>query len=544
VSSPAQASPRAAGALPRGVRLPWSLLAPVLASTLLCTVALVIRPRTVDLAAHVYRSILFANEGFTIWDGNWYGGHHTPAYSVLFPPLGGLLGPLVVGAIEAVVATACFAALARGHWGERAARWGTVWFGLGSATLLFTGRIPFGLGVMFGVAALLAEQRGRRVLACVLAAACPLSSPVAGVFLGIAAAAMLVTGNRRGGLALGLSCAIPLFAVAFSFPEDAHEPFNFSAFWPLPVLMLAFIALIPREERLLRAGAAIYALSGLVFYFASSAMGGNAVRLGALFGGPVLACAVASRRPRGTVARLALVVVFAAFAFWQWSPAFRDTRKALEDPSAKASYFKPLLDELDRRADAGQPIGRIEIPFTRSHWESAEIAPHYPLARGWQRQLDITRNGIFYGGVLNATAYGTWLAEHGVSYVAVASVKPDYSSFHERALIEAGLPYLREVWHDTDWRLYAVTLPHAIVVPQGNARMTLGALNAQSFTIHVQRPGSAAVKVQWSQYWKASGGCVERDGEWTRVIARRPGRLRVGMSFSPVRIFSHGRRCG
>jgi hypothetical protein len=364
------------------------------------------------------------------------------------------------------------------------------------------------------------------------------------VFLGIAAAAMVVAGDRRRGLALGLSCAIPLLAVAFSFPEDAHEPFDFSAFWPVPVLMLAFIALVPREERLLRAGAAIYALAGVVFYFMSSAMGGNAVRLGALFGGPVLACAVASRWPRRIVARLGLGLLFVGFAFWQWSPAVRDTRKALEDPSAKASYFKPLLDELDRRADAGQAIGRIEIPFTRSHWESAEVARHYPLARGWQRQLDIARNGIFYGGVLNATAYGTWLAEHGVSYVAVASVKPDYSSFHERALIEAGLPYLREVWHGADWRLFAVTLPHAIVVPQGNARMTLGSLNGQSFTIHVQRPGSAAVKVQWSQYWKASGGCVERDGEWTRVIAWRPGRLRVGMSFSPARIFSHGRRCG
>jgi hypothetical protein len=123
-------------------------------------------------------------------------------------------------------------------------------------------------------------------------------------------------------------------------------------------------------------------------------------------------------------------------------------------------------------------------------------------------------------------------------------VKPDYSSYHERALIEAGLPYLREVWHDDHWRLYRVTLPHAIVVPQGDAAMTLGSLGAQDFTIDVGRPGTAAVKVQWSQYWKAEGGCVERDGEWTRVTAKRPGRLRVAMSFSPERIVSHGRRCG
>jgi hypothetical protein len=74
--------------------------------------------------------------------------------------------------------------------------------------------------------------------------------------------------------------------------------------------------------------------------------------------------------------------------------------------------------------------------------------------------------------------------------------------------------------------------------------MTLGSLGLQSFTVQVRRPGSAAVKVHWSPYWKASGGCVERDGEWTRVIARRAGSLHVGMSFSPARIFSRGRRCG
>jgi hypothetical protein len=364
------------------------------------------------------------------------------------------------------------------------------------------------------------------------------------VFLGIAAAALLLAGDRRRGLALGLSCAIPLLGVALTFPESAHEPFDFSAFWPLPVLMLAFIAAIPREERVLRVGAGIYALSGLVFYFVSSAMGGNAVRLGALFAGPVLACAVAGRRPRRAAGLVPLALLFLAFAFWQWSPAVRDTERALGDPSTEASYFTPLLDELNRRADGGHPIGRIEIPFTHSHWESAEVARHYPLARGWERQLDIARNGLFYGGVLNATAYGTWLAEHGVSYVAVANAKPDYSSFHERALIDAGLPYLREVWHARNWRLFAVTLPHAIVVPLGQAQMTLGSLGLQSFTVQVRRPGSAAVKVHWSPYWKASGGCVERDGEWTRVIARRAGSLHVGMSFSPARIFSRGRRCG
>ena len=46
---------------------------------LLFTIAYLIwQPRTVDLAAHTFRAELFGEEGFTIWNGQWYGGHHTP----------------------------------------------------------------------------------------------------------------------------------------------------------------------------------------------------------------------------------------------------------------------------------------------------------------------------------------------------------------------------------------------------------------------------------------------------------------------------------
>ena len=79
---------------------------------------------------------LFARAGSTVYDTAWFGGHHTPGYSVLFPPLGALLGPLVVGALEAVATSALFAALARRHWGGGAALWGAVWLGVGTGTLL------------------------------------------------------------------------------------------------------------------------------------------------------------------------------------------------------------------------------------------------------------------------------------------------------------------------------------------------------------------------------------------------------------------------
>ena len=114
-------------------------------------------------------------------------------------------------------------------------------------------------------------------------------------------------------------------------------------------------------------------------------MGGNAVRLGALFGGPVLLCALWGRPWTKRPWALPLLVAgFASLALWQWSPAVRDVIKYIEDPAAKADYFEPLREFLFRLPDQR----RIEIPFTRSHWEGSEVAMDQALARGWLRQLD------------------------------------------------------------------------------------------------------------------------------------------------------------
>src|SRR4051812_1355048 len=172
--------PVAADQPARWRRLPWWRIAPVAAALALAAVYLVWQPRTVDLAAHEFRAWLFGQQGFTIWNGQWYGGHHTPTYSVISPPLAWLLGPPLTMAIAAVTSAALFEPLARGWFGAERSRWGALWFGVASATLLFTARLPFAIGVAFGLASLLALQRKRRALALVFAVLCPLGSPVAG----------------------------------------------------------------------------------------------------------------------------------------------------------------------------------------------------------------------------------------------------------------------------------------------------------------------------------------------------------------------------
>jgi hypothetical protein len=503
---------------------------------------LVLEPRPGDLAVHVFRAELFGREGFTIWNGHWYGGHHTPAYSVLSGPLSWLLGPRLVLVLSCVACAALFEQLARRNFGAERARWGSLWLGVGTVTLLATSRLPFALGTAFGLAAALALQRGRPRTATAFAFLSPLASPVAGLFTAMAGLAYaLSAGDRRlAGGAIALAALAPALFLSAAFPEGGWAPFPFSAYLPIPLFCAACLLVLPRQERALRAGAVLYAIGATLAVAFETPMGGTASRLGMLFGGPLLLCAAWDRLRRPSLPLLAVAVAgFGLLGYWQWTSAIRDIDKAIHDPAAESGYFAPLRAYLATLPDQR----RIEIPFTSSRWENAEVAPLAPLARGWQRQLDTGRNPVFYRGGLNRLTYASWLAENAVRYVALPSAKPDRSSYAERALIEDGLPYLRLRWRSREWRVYEVLLPAPMVISQGRANIVLEQLGSDELLLDVKRPGEALVRVRWTPYWFAAGGCVERAGGWTRVIAEERGFMRLSTRFAPERIVDHGRRC-
>ncbi|HTR89531.1 MAG TPA: hypothetical protein VMG62_05420, partial [Solirubrobacteraceae bacterium] len=195
---------------------------------------------------------------------------------------------------------------------------------------------------------------------------------------------------------------------------------------------------------------------------------------------------------------------------------------------------------------------RIEAVPLEDHWEARWLAPHVALARGWERQLDQGRNGLFYDGApLTAGRYRRWLAETGVSYVALPDAGLDYSAREEAALLLGGAGpgeaarapgYLREVWRSAHWRLFALANPTPLVAAP--ARMT--ELGLESFALWAPRAGTYLARVRFSPYWRVSGGagCVARGPEgWTYVTAPRGESMRVGISFSLARVFQRGRRC-
>ncbi|MGH2855841.1 MAG: hypothetical protein ACRDLF_16830, partial [Solirubrobacteraceae bacterium] len=86
-------APKVLSAGARG-RAPWGLLTAAVG----VAVWLAVDPRTPDLAGQVYRANVFREAGLLVWDGRWYAGHDMPGYSLLFPPLGALVGVRAVGA--------------------------------------------------------------------------------------------------------------------------------------------------------------------------------------------------------------------------------------------------------------------------------------------------------------------------------------------------------------------------------------------------------------------------------------------------------------
>ena len=512
-------------------------------------VFLVTQPRTSDFAVHVFRAGLFEREGFAVWNGAWYGGHHTPGYSALFPPLAAVLGPALVGAASAVAGAALFASLAERRFGARA-RAGVLWFAVATASMLFSGRLPFALGVALGLGALLALAQRRRGAAADLAVATGLASPVAALFLALLAAALALSGavrrpaagaDVRVGIALAAAALAAPVILALAFPEGGHHPFPPESFLTVLAVALLVAALVPAEHRAVRAGALLYAAAAVAAFALPTPMGNNMVRLGALAGGPVLLAALGGRLPGGPSRRALAAATLAGLAVWQWSAPVRDVARAVRDPSAQAAYYRPLLGFL---AGAASPADRIEIPFTETHWEAAEVAPRFPLARGWERQLDVERNALFYEGRLDDRRYEAWLRENGVRFVAVPGAALDQSAKAERALALRDPPYLAPRWRSPDWQVFEVVPPPPAALREDGADVVLRDLRADAVVLDVGRPGPVLVRVRPSPYWRTREGCVERAGEWTRVLARRPGRVRLFMSVAPARLLARGRRCG
>ena len=487
--------------------------------------------RGVDVAAQVYRVDAFRHSGFTLWDFQWYGGHWTLNYSVIYPPLAAGLSVPGLTVLSAGLAALAFDRLVRPHFpaGGRAA---SLVFAAGTLVPAAIGQLPFLAGAALGLTALWVASRRAYAPAALLAGAAALTSPLAGAFVALAAAAWAIRDWRDtdlegfpvGAASLGTAAAGPVIALAVLFPGQGSMPYPFVDYlWELTIAV-ALWALAGRGEPAIRAGCVLFAALATFSVAVPTPLGGNVGRLEDIVALPLCVGAIWARR-RVLLAAAAVVPLVLS----QWGPAWSAVAGASSQASTGRAFFAPLDGELARLAGSG-PAGRVEVVPTEYHWEAAYVAPVMPLARGWERQLDVADNPLFYEtDALTATAYRAWLLDNGVRFVALPAAPLDMAGRAEALLVSSGtVPGLVPVWHSRSWRLFSVDGSTGIV----SSPARLVSVGDGKLVVRTGAPGAVLIRVRFSPDWTIDGaGCLTRtDQSWIMVTVPRAEQFSLELS--------------
>ncbi|MFD8741528.1 MFS transporter [Streptomyces sp. NPDC059616] len=523
-----------------------------------------------DLAAQDAWAEFVGRHPGTAYNLAWYGGMHPVSYSVVSPYLMSLLGVrttmMIAGTVSAAL-TALILVRVRAVRNPLACSLAGAFAYLCNA---LSGRVTFGLGMMFAVGATAAvfcwpyrwryKRCAKAAVAAPLAGLATASSPVAGLFLGVVAAALFLNKRRPGAYALGLAPVAVVALSAWLFPFSGTQPMSVATLsLPFIFSVLVFV-LVPRDWKTVRTAAAVYGVGTLLTYFIDSQIGSNITRMAMLFAGVVFLAALPYTVPRSR-RWYALIIAFTGLNFWIGFKGVDDIVRTA--PTASwARELAPLVNELQQ---VGAERGRVEVVPASSHREASALAPYVNLARGWNRQADMKRNPLFYDDTLDSANYRQWLDRWAVHYVVLPTGTPDSNgAVQEAQLVDGGLPYLKPVWSDANWRLFEVDGP----VPLADPPATVDRAEAGELTIHVKTPGRILIRIPYSR-WLAvvdsegrgverpqeteaskqrtdentprtfvnTNGClfkVEEDAdgdEWTELLAPRPGVYRLAAPY-------------
>ena len=484
-------------------------------------VYLLMPPMGTDLAAQVARARFFTDHGWTPIDLRWYGGVDQLGYSLVSQPVMAVLGVRVTGALALVAASVTLAVLLRRTGAARPIA-GALIGSVCIAGNLVSGRVTYGLGVFFGLLALvLLTYRRIRWLAALAALVTAATSPVAGLFLGLAGVALIASRRFRAGLLIAVPPAIPLALTAWALGDGGWMNISRTDAVHAIVTSLLVAALVPR--RAVRIGGLLSAAGVVAATLVHTPVGLNATRLVTMFALPVLAGYALVPRLRRLSPWLVAVLLIAV-CWWQ-PPVVTGDLRDIGNPTADPGYFAPLSARLRQES----LTGRVEIPPTRDYWEAAYLGD-VPLARGWLRQADIDRNPLFFttvpgargtGVPLTPDTYRAWLADQAVQFVAVPDAELSWPGRDEAALVTAGQPYLTPIWSDAHWRLYAVADPQPIVTPPA----AMVSQSASAITFDAPEAGTVTIRVRTYPWLRATNGAtVGANGVWTLVRVPAPGR--------------------
>ena len=543
------------------LRRALSALAPAALACVLASAALLLGWRGVDQAAQTYRVAQYQLHGLMLWDSGWYAGNFPLGYSVLFPPVAAVFGLQVVAVASAVIATWSFDRVVRSYLGARPL--GTWYFAVSTLLPVTIGQWPFLAGEAAGLLALVSLQRGRRPPALALGVTSALFSPLAAAFLAMVCLAWAAYNlkRRRWIIATAAVSLVVIGVLGILFPGTGPFPFPWTGLVPSELLCLTALTPLVQTTPAVRLGALLYAAASLFSFVVPNPLGGNAPRLAGSIGVPLLACFLTAPGPAlnrlsqsELVRRVArgrnlllpgrwrylAVVLVVPFAVWQWAPWDGIITSPAQASFTQQAFYTPIITELSKAAPV--PV-RVEIPPTLDHWESAYVAPHVALARGWERQLDIADNPLFYTpGALTPQSYEAWLNAEGITYVALPAAPLDYAARAEGSLLTSGrLAGLIPVWSSRHWKLWRVSSSPGLLTGPG----TLSSLEPDHLVINASGPGQMTVRVRYTKFWSVTAGaaCVGPAAvptgagqssaspyEWTSVTALGAGTIELSAS--------------
>ncbi|MFI1764167.1 MFS transporter [Streptomyces sp. NPDC020800] len=483
------------------------LLHPVLSMTALAGVLHIIWFFTFansggDLAAQDAWAEFVGRHPDSAYNLAWYGGMHPVSYSVVSPYLMSVLGVrttmMIAGTISAGLLTMI---LIR----SRAVK-NPLWAALAGVFALLcnaiSGRVTFGLGTAFALGAVAAvfcwphrwryKRWAKALVAAPLAALATMASPVAGLFVGLIAAALFLQKRRPGAWALGLAPTAVVAVSALLFPFSGTQPMGIgSVILPLSYGLLCLF-LVPKEWITVRLTAAVYSLGVVLVWLINSQIGSNISRLPMLFAGATLIATLPYTVPR-TRKWYVTVLAFLGFAGWIGFKSVDDIIHTT--PAASwARELAPLVNELQH---VGAEKGRVEVVPARSHREASALAPYVNLARGWNRQADLRLNPLFYDDTLNSANYHEWLQRWAVHFVVLPKDNPDGDGGErERTLLRRGMPYLKQIWGDANWQLFKVTDP----APMAEPNAVVDRAEQGEMTLEVRKAGRILIRIPYSPW--------------------------------------------
>ncbi len=477
--------------------LPWRrlrdwtdprVLAPLAFAVLSAVAFYLLRPGVNDLwAARARASAAAHGVGLGYWF-SWFGGGSTPGnYSVVTPYACALIGTELVAALSAVAIAVLVTVLVRDtpH-PTAAAAVGAVAVALN----LWSGRVPFLLGGVAGVGALIAVRRGQRSLTVGLTLLSILASPVAGAFVALGLSGTFLTTRTRAYRPIiayvVVTAGIALMVSTIAFGAPGPEPISDGLLIELLLGMCCLWLAGPPDH--LRTTLWVTLIVIVALWAIPNGLGSNFARF-VWYCLPVAAVALSTRPGRiATLAVAPLLIVGGVTTATDLHNAAR--------PVSSVSYYKTLAARLGTIPNLRN--FRVEVVDHGARAGADALLDYAMLARGWETQEDNQLNAALIQDPLDPVTYKVWLDNNAVGYVALPS--DSVGDYPEYDLVHAGTAaYLQPIWQDDKWRLFRVTDPTPII---GRPAFVL-AHDQKSMTIKVPCVCTLAVRVRWSKFLSA-----------------------------------------